>query len=596
MQMMVGRYRPATMHSTVAAAHATTCSADLLWRAVAVGSHIPTCLFSAATGTRENGPNSGCTESTTAFQSMSLLPACRVDLLTKPVVVASLGVMDLATPRHSRSRKPHFSHSPVARTDTRHGRHQPRLEHYKNPRCPKTTPWTISDLLRAIRDNNPHYAYSIFQSIEGTNPSLLADVQSFYIALIIESVLQNKHFSSKHEQMPRRLLRASSILRLMSTLGMAPSHRILCLSIFICGGLGDISGVDAAYCQIKALGPRYITKKVITRMCQANIKCGREAEGLEFFNQLLTIDRSARSVTILAQAYSLRGDEAGMLRVLDSATIPNMDTNPTVLSTICMFYQQKNDYAAISKHIAQFKSKGGRVTSQVYLLYMRVANTVGKYQETLSIFSQMLAEDVESNNKILNQLLIAHACLSHTHDMWRVYSQLCRSNSVESNTKHDMVKAIGPIPGTDVLDNLKVISMHLSIPLATLFLDCLVGYASLGDVASTTVLMKELEAILRNLPAWSHDQMVLAYFHSAEVDALLSYVESLEAQNVRISHGTWYTVLLCVMKYRPEMIDSTADRIQSKIPELFIDDWLDRGRDSISISRASTLPRGDLPK
>ncbi|KAH6586798.1 hypothetical protein BASA50_000163 [Batrachochytrium salamandrivorans] len=566
MQMMVGRYRPATMHSTVAAAHATTCSADLLWRAVAVGSHIPTCLFSAATGTRENGSNSGCSESTTAFQCMSLLPACRVDLLTKPAVVASLGVMDLATPRHSRSRKPHFSHSPVARTDTRHGRHQPRLEHYKNPRCPKTTPWTISDLLRAIRDNNPHYAYSIFQSIEGTNPKLIKCLPAHWFSTLIDTILNHSHDSSRNFSASKRLEYSASVLELMETLGIPNTYSGLLSAIYIYGRRGDIASADAAYCEMQQRGFTVNSCMVLMRMCQANILCGREAKGLEFFNQLLTIDRSARPYNVLAKAYFMVDHEMGMLKViekmLDSQTIPDS----TTIAILCRFYRRSKDPATVRNHMALFKAHWGRYTPALYHIQMQVANDLCDYSAVLDLYVEMQAEKLLIGFPILEQVLLAYAGLGDMSSVWSIFSTCLISKYVISKEiRAALARTLGPLSiNYDMLD-LEFISIYNLIPHDQLLEHLVRGYAILGDVASVKVLiarMLETTFLKNNV----HEHAMWAFFNACDASGALEYAESLESTGGKVNFDIWFAALVCATKYLPDAVPQVISHIKTTYP------------------------------
>ncbi|KAJ1341418.1 hypothetical protein BSLG_003996 [Batrachochytrium salamandrivorans] len=402
-------------------------------------------------------------------------------------------------------------------------------------------------------------SFAILQQIRHSDLQVLAGLPTQYYTLLLRAIFYNHESASASLVLSERIARLYSLWTLMQTIGIPPELDALLIAVEIHGHMGDITQLNAIYCQIRRRGFNVNNKRVLAAMCRACILCGDTVAGLTYFEKLLRIEKTPFVYNSLISAYAMKGDEQGMFDSLSRM----QESNVTL---------------------------GGVPGTRLYGIQMRMANHVGHHHNVLSLLDEMRAARIHFDSAVKFEVLIAHAGLGDAKSVWPIYAQLARSMSVSYRVKVALITMLGSFVLEDTLDEVRVASLHFSLPPHRTLADLLHGYAIVSDVASACSVISELEK-LGDFFTKRYALVIWAYFHSSDANGALEYAKSLSKKNSRVDASVWYAVLVCTMKLNPGAINKVIDYIQNQYPEVAIEELLGRARARVLIERVSSSSR-----
>ncbi|KAH6568879.1 hypothetical protein BASA50_009596 [Batrachochytrium salamandrivorans] len=535
-----------------------------------------------------------------SYSALALTPLCPLSLLPiqdslmlaggcRPVKkrVPSITHTSSLSSFLSSHTSPHTSSSRNG-IDQRHDamRRRKEIHHPTQPHPPAT----LSSLIRSLNKMRYRQSFAILQQIRHSDLQVLAGLPTQYYTLLLRAIFYNHESASASLVLSERIARLYSLWTLMQTIGIPPELDALLIAVEIHGHMGDITQLNAIYCQIRRRGFNVNNKRVLAAMCRACILCGDTVAGLTYFEKLLRIEKTPFVYNSLISAYAMKGDEQGMFDSLSRMQESNVSMDSFTIGALSQYFITTKSVDAVHAYIRHFKALGGVPGTRLYGIQMRMANHVGHHHNVLSLLDEMRAARIHFDSAVKFEVLIAHAGLGDAKSVWPIYAQLARSMSVSYRVKVALITMLGSFVLEETLDEVRVASLHFSLPPHRTLADLLHGYAIVSDVASACSVISELEK-LGDFFTKRYALVIWAYFHSSDANGALEYAKSLSKKNSRVDASVWYAVLVCTMKLNPGAINKVIDYIQNQYPEVAIEELLGRARARVLIERVSSSSR-----
>ncbi|OAJ43479.1 hypothetical protein BDEG_26837 [Batrachochytrium dendrobatidis JEL423] len=437
---------------------------------------------------------------------------------------------------------------------------------------------TVLNITRFIKQGDMVSAYYIYEHINRTDPAKLIDLSTWCFNSLLNAVITNKYKFTNETKHSHRMRVAVDMLRLMDTLGVNADFNTYAIALIIYGQLGDVDALDKTYSLICDRGYNVNTTFIISRMCKAYIIGNREKKGLMYFSQLLSIDNSIRTYNFLLSAYSKVNNENAILETMKKITQAGLKPNAITIAIVSAMYLKNGNYTAVQEYISRARSDGIEMNQRLFNIQMRASNALCDHKATLLFLKEIYAAKILPHTSTINEGLIAHAGLGNWAAVWSYYLTLCKTHSVHKSSMAAIAKALGPLKEKSSLYKLKEMVRSQRVPFRSILFDLMLGYAIKGDAASIFILIDQFQTTFQTVPFEAYHCAILAHYNSKDADACLAYAKSLEEKNLDIKFSLWYTVLLCMMRYKPEKVDWVKEHIQFKYPEILIEDSLEKAR------------------
>ncbi|KAH6588404.1 hypothetical protein BASA61_005948 [Batrachochytrium salamandrivorans] len=415
---------------------------------------------------------------------------------------------------------------------------------------------SIHNLIHLLDRNQLNAAFSMYAIVEQTVPSDLAHLPVHCSIKLVRAVLQARLRTIRHMSIKDRLSYAAALYTQMRRNGIYCDFALLRLAIDIYGRLGAIKEVELAYFEMLQRGLDTQHLAVLTYMCRAYILCNDESSALIYFEQLQRVGDTDRAFEVLARAYTMRGDPAGMKAALSKINLANNMINASALAILCQGYHKLRHYDTVYDLISQFKLDGGVLDLRLYRIQMQCAVDTGNYATALAILSDMRASGIQDDLSTIHEELVAHAFLGEKEKVWMMYASIIKSSNLFTHAGIAMAKMMGALKHPSSVNHISKVAYKLKLPLFRTLHDLLRAYTEMGDVTSVEHIIK----------------------------------------GDGVDRSVWHAMLVCAMWHNPTAVDSIIDVIRREDPRVDIEAMLDRAYIRLNRSREGELDRWESIK
>ncbi|KAH6580371.1 hypothetical protein BASA50_000193 [Batrachochytrium salamandrivorans] len=441
----------------------------------------------------------------------------------------------------------------------------------------------LTHLIHAVDSGDFSAAVNRFNKLKELNSSLLANLPPRYWSSIITRIFHRNQGILTNSSIGTRTELAVSALLLMESLGVPHNISTIKCAIDVYGKVEDFEKVNELIKLLNLKGYRPGDTSMLAIICRAYIRCGKDDLGLKEFDKLFQARPGVESYTFLLKTFAEKDSERGVLYTIKRMQMSKLRIDATMASIIADFYYRQKNYSIAKKHISMFKTVGGVLTPEMYITLAKIGNATGDYNAVLEIHREMTVQHIPYEKAMKFEMIIAYAGLGDTNKMWMAYQTALQSGIVDVSPRVAMAKALGSISGTDIIEQIKLMSMYLLIEPYRAIEDLVRGYAIIGDVASVKALVAILEIEQKIYRISVQGQVIVAYNVSGDADGALAYAKFLDKKyGDKIDYGIWGNVLTCVMRLKPELVEEVVAHITTKYPNILIRDELRIARSAIS--------------
>ncbi|KAH6586799.1 hypothetical protein BASA50_000164 [Batrachochytrium salamandrivorans] len=428
-------------------------------------------------------------------------------------------------------------------------------------------PVSIMNLITLLDQHSYRAAYSMFFLIMRTNQQELSELPSRCFTSLLFIIFHNLGRALGNTSKPRRLALAESTLSLMKKVGVHRDYKALALSIDVYGYLGNLDQVNVALYRLKSQHYSTNSFRVASSLCRAFILCDQEPRGMEYFEDLKDICPSVRTYNFLISIYAMTDNESGMFKALAKMQLACIAVDSYTMQLICTFYAKRKKYSVIKRHVDMFRSNHGVFDAGLYRILMSVANSTGDHLAVITLLDELNRNGVEKTYGVCAEIVIAYAELRDIKAMWDAYFTGLKLHPADITALVAMAKALGPLPGTDILSDLRIVSVHENVPFRQIVLHLLKGYTYLGQPESALELVKYQIQCDKNFSQRQHAHIVWSYFNAGDAVGGLAYANQLHKRDgANVDLLVWFAALVCAAKYLPDAVPQVISHIKTTYP------------------------------
>ncbi|KAJ8324128.1 hypothetical protein O5D80_007335 [Batrachochytrium dendrobatidis] len=431
-------------------------------------------------------------------------------------------------------------------------------------------PSPLDTFLQSLQQGRFKAAISLMIKIQQTNPALLANLPIQHYTLLITGYYYNKSNLPTPPPLSERIVQIYSSLAFMHSNNIILEYDTLLIALEIYGQMGEPDQIASVYSTLVKRGYSQTDPSLLRAMCRAYIFSDNEPAGLDYFAQLTLFKQSTFDYNSLIDAYALKGNEAGMFSVLDKMQGAGLEMNANTIAIITQYFSSRKCLDMVKAYISHFKNLGGVLNQKLYRFQMSLANGEGEFDQVMRLVDEMKAAGIQINDTIRIEKLIAYAGMGDAQSMWKLYKQLARSTHISKRGSLAMVKMLGPATHLAVMDQVRVDSLHFTLSPYRVLSDLLSGYAIIPDILSARRILVELEQI-DGVMENAYILVLWAYYNSNDVNGAIEYAMEIGASQTPVGIEFWYALLVCVIKFEPNALDTTVGFIQKKYPDINIE-------------------------
>ncbi|KAJ1341271.1 hypothetical protein BSLG_004133 [Batrachochytrium salamandrivorans] len=403
-------------------------------------------------------------------------------------------------------------------------------------------PVSIMNLITLLDQHSYRAAYSMFFLIMRTNQQELSKLPSRCFTSLLFIIFHNLGRALGNTSKPRRLALAESTLSLMKK-------------------------VNVALYRLKSQHYSTNSFRVASSLCRAFILCDQEPRGMEYFEDLKDICPSVRTYNFLISIYTMTDNESGMFKALAKMQLACIAVDSYTMQLICTFYAKRKKYSVIKRHVDMFRSNHGVFDAGLYRILMSVANSTGDHLAVITLLDELNRNGVEKTYGVCAEIVIAYAELRDIKAMWDAYFTGLKLHPADITALVAMAKALGPLPGTDILSDLRIVSVHETVPFRQIVLHLLKGYTYLGQPESALELVKYQIQCDKNFSQRQHAHIVWSYFNAGDAVGGLAYANQLHKRDgANVDLLVWFAALVCAAKYLPNAVPQVISHIKTTYP------------------------------
>ncbi|OAJ43481.1 hypothetical protein BDEG_26839 [Batrachochytrium dendrobatidis JEL423] len=358
---------------------------------------------------------------------------------------------------------------------------------------------------------------------------LLSTLQPHYFSTLLHAIYHNKNRALGVVPKAKAALFAASAIDVMRSVGIQRDYEALALSIDIYGYLRNLEQVEDALENIQILGYNLDNHRITASACRAYIFCGHESIGLEYFDILSENSHTIRTYNFLLGVYIEMGNEAGVLKSLAKIQLEHLTVDAFTMQMLCHHYAKKKQYELVKKHIEAFRSNGGLFHAGLYRVLMGVANHTGDYQQTIALLQEMRHAGIEPTDHIYAQVVIAYAGMRDSDAMWDTYLLAARSRRVDNITVMAMATMLGTLANTNIVSDLRTVSVHTAMPFRQVLLDLIRGYRLLGKPDCVKELLQWQKVSDKRFTLKQYESVIWAYHRNGNARGAISYAKYLDS-------------------------------------------------------------------
>ncbi|KAJ8324140.1 hypothetical protein O5D80_007346 [Batrachochytrium dendrobatidis] len=436
---------------------------------------------------------------------------------------------------------------------------------------------TIAHLSVSLDAQRYQAAIIIFNHIKNNNMQLLSTLQPHYFSTLLHAIYHNKNRALGVVPKAKAALFAASAIDVMRSVGIQRDYEALALSIDIYGYLRNLEQVEDALENIQILGYNLDNHRITASACRAYIFCGHESIGLEYFDILSENSHTIRTYNFLLGVYIEMGNEAGVLKSLAKIQLEHLTVDAFTMQMLCHHYAKKKQYELVKKHIEAFRSNGGLFHAGLYRVLMGVANHTGDYQQTIALLQEMRHAGIEPTDHIYAQVVIAYAGMRDSDAMWDAYLLAARSRRVDNITVMAMATMLGTLANTNIVSDLRTVSVHTAMPFRQVLLDLIRGYRLLGKPDCVKELLQWQKVSDKRFTLKQYESVIWAYHRNGNARGAISYAKFLDSvYGNTIPVDVWIAVVVCCIQYLPDAVDKIILHIEQIYTDISVEDARNR--------------------
>ncbi|KAJ8328780.1 hypothetical protein O5D80_002763 [Batrachochytrium dendrobatidis] len=417
-------------------------------------------------------------------------------------------------------------------------------------------------------------------TLEEASTAQLSSMQSQDYTHIIMSIRQNKYVDINQIPNRPRLQRSVPVLKALYSAGVKPDLKGWKLLMWLYNSIGSLADVKQTFKQMTEHNYRVYDLSVSGPLVRSYIAHRKDAEAMDAFQKLCRVDRSVSPYRMLIQAYIDRNDHKGVESALQLMIDAKYKLHAEVLLPLCEFYFKLQDYQQVLTHIQSCLANQSKVPLlRIYYIMMCTFNEMGDYQQVQSLIDKMKHRGEFVTDAMYMEQIVSFSRLGNSQSMWCVYNELQqRKCNFSTRSLQSLAQHIGPIQTRNTLVKhglIQSIPSSIDIPILMNFLT---GYAHIGDIASTIIIIDELRSLFVPITPSIHFQAVMAYCRSGDMDGALNLLTSIANSNNWMYIYAWTAILATAASHYPDSIDEIADRILHIYPHINIEHITERAQ------------------
>eukprot|EP00842_Homolaphlyctis_polyrhiza_P003041 jgi/Hompol1/3738/HPOL_003333-RA len=455
----------------------------------------------------------------------------------------------------------------------------------------ESEPVNTAELLSSLLNNSSNLAlaYRIFGRLKQSNPQSLSILTLKQFDFLVVALQTNRASITSMLSTRQRCAASLEVLRLMERIGLVPLQKTYECVIEGYAIFGDIDAIDLLVHSMEQKGvidSRDMPPRIRLAYIRAYMMSGKHQTGMRHFREYTRSDKTTAPYNHLIYTFQLLNDKQSMMDLVARMEVlqkPKPDHETYYAVTKLYANRFDGQYSDVHHWYTKYMDSGGKQSAEMYTMLMTAANREGLYAVAEKHFAEMRQLGIQSNDHILEQMIIAEVGLGRDNNAWHRFATLASRVKSPMTVNVALASMQGPILNIEHLHRLKKRISDHHLPIIPTLITMLDAYSRLGDVASCIYLCRELEMTDDRPDAEAHNarirqSLAIAYTFAGDAKKSLEFVNRSFKPTNPVPFSLLYRMLCVAIENQPEMIGPVLDRMKRDYPKTNTAETLEKAR------------------